>query len=185
MATTTRTSTWSFSITAAVVPLAVLTVAVAISVRRGLRTERGRRRSQANTVHNDGKRRILVMASGSVAAVKVPELVEKLINQGFYIDLVLTRAGGFFLGVEYRGERGWDAVGRLLGLRDADGTPRLEVWEDEDEWGSYGAVGDTVLHVELAKRNTVLVAAPLCAGTLAQLALGSASGLAASVHRAW
>jgi phosphopantothenoylcysteine synthetase/decarboxylase len=46
-------------------------------------------------------------------------------------------------------------------------------------------VGDSVLHIDLAKRNHLLLFAPLCAHSLAQLAGGSAGTLALSVARAW
>ena len=44
---------------------------------------------------------------------------------------------------------------------------------------------DPVLHVELAKRNQVLLVAPLCANLLAQVALGFSGNLLSSVVRAW
>ena len=56
---------------------------------------------------------------------------------------------------------------------------------DRDEWDHFSAVGDDVLHVNLAKRNTVVLLAPLCAHSLAVLTAGAAPNLATSVFRAW
>eukprot|EP01052_Picozoa_sp_SAG31_P019981 SAG31_NODE_1482_length_8175_cov_4.484398_2_plen_55_part_00 len=46
-------------------------------------------------------------------------------------------------------------------------------------------MGDAVLHIELAKRNQLLVLAPLCANTLANIALGLCPNLLCSLVRAW
>lgn len=69
---------------------------------------------------------------------------------------------------------------------DADGTPRVCVWRDEDEWSDFTEVGSSsVLHVDLAKRNQLLLVAPLCAHTLASAAMGLCGNLLSSVVRAW
>jgi phosphopantothenoylcysteine decarboxylase len=135
---------------------------------------------------NDGKPRICLGATGSVAAVKVPELVELLVDAGAYVDLVLSRAAAFFQGVTYRGETPAARLARLEASTDAEGTPRLCVWRDEDEWSDYSDVGSSsVLHIDLAKRNQLLLIAPLCANALASLALGLCGSLLTSVSRAW
>ena len=155
--------------------------------------------------------------SGSVAAVKAPDLAERLLKRGVSVDLVVTHSAERLLHASYRGAIPWE---RLLALaedsvahapmavgvkrsRDAadsdgksavqeprlaheDAAPRLRIWRDEDEWSNYNTVGsDEVLHVELAKRNQLLLVAPLCANTLAAMALGSCGNLLTSVVRAW
>jgi hypothetical protein len=49
---------------------------------------------------------------------------------------------------------GWPRLAALCAQRDPTNPRRrrLEVWQDEDEWCEYHAVGDPVLHVDLAKR---------------------------------
>ena len=42
-----------------------------------------------------------------------------------------------------------------------------------------------MLHIDLAKRNQLLLIAPLCANTLASISLGLCGGLLTSVARAW
>ena len=46
-------------------------------------------------------------------------------------------------------------------------------------------MGDPVLHIQLAERNTCLVIAPADANTLAKLAHGAADNLLTCVARAW
>ena len=160
--------------------------------------------------------------SGSVAAVKAPDLAERLLKRGINVDLVVTHSADRLLHASYRRSIPWD---RLLALaegsaacapvsvgakrtRDAsegsdgrsavqnvmqqqsaaheDAPPRLQIWRDEDEWANYKTVGsDEVLHVELAKRNQLLLVAPLCANTLAAIAYGTCGNLLTSVVRAW
>lgn len=135
---------------------------------------------------NDGKPRICLGATGSVAAVKIPELVKLLLDAGAYVDLILSRAAAFFLGVKYRDDTPGARLARLEASTDAEGTPRLCVWRDEDEWSNYSDVGSSsVLHIDLAKRNQLLLIAPLCANTLASISLGLCGSLLTSVARAW
>merc|ERR1712159_159625 len=73
----------------------------------------------------------------------------------------------------------------LTALRDDEGTPKVVIWTDTDEWVGYKAVGDPVVHINLAKRNQVLVFAPLDANTLHKLTAGESSNLVSCVARAW
>ncbi|KOO52742.1 phosphopantothenoylcysteine decarboxylase [Chrysochromulina tobinii] len=64
--------------------------------------------------------------------------------------------------------------------------PSLRIFRDADEWRTFSIVGqDPVVHIELAKRNQLLLIAPLCANTLAAAALGLCGNLLGSVLRAW
>ena len=46
--------------------------------------------------------------SGSVAAVKLPDITQRLVDHGFYVDVVLSAAGGFFQGCDTApGEQQW------------------------------------------------------------------------------
>lgn len=135
--------------------------------------------------------------SGSVAAVKAPELAEALLRAGVSVDVVLTESAHRLLGASYRGAVPLEALEALATAhapRPAEGAPgapagappALRVWRDADEWSAYATVGaDPVLHVELAKRNQLLLVAPLCANTLAGAALGLCGSLLGSVLRAW
>eukprot|EP01010_Urceolus_cornutus_P000879 NODE_1385_length_940_cov_333.679012_g1068_i0.p1 GENE.NODE_1385_length_940_cov_333.679012_g1068_i0~~NODE_1385_length_940_cov_333.679012_g1068_i0.p1 ORF type:complete len:298 (+),score=69.41 NODE_1385_length_940_cov_333.679012_g1068_i0:68-895(+) len=166
----------------------VIAAAAAIVLRRRRRLNiRGRLPVPPVVPNVAQRRRVCVAASGSVAAVKIPRLVEQLICiGGARVDLVLTHSADFFLGTSYQGTTGREALEVLMGLRDQHGEKLLQVYRDADEWNSYREVGkDSVLHVELAKRNELLLVAPLCAHTLATLALGLAPSLLGSLVRAW
>ena len=138
----------------------------------------------------DGKRRVCVAASGSVAAVKIGEIVSRLVKHGLYVDLVLTRSAAHFQSVAYPSRvtgdtYGWDTIERLEQLCDDVGTPRLQVWRDDDEWAGYNSLSDPVVHIMLAKRNHVLAVVPLCANTLSTLVNGGANTLLSELVRAW
>lgn len=120
-----------------------------------------------------------------MAAVKAPEVAQLLLDAGVAVDCVVTEAGYRLLQALYRGARPWDALAALAESRPSP-QPALRIWRDADEWDGYAAVGDdTVLHVELAKRNQLLLLAPLCANTLANAALGLCPNLLGCVLRAW
>lgn len=187
--------------------------------------------------------------SGSVAAVKAPEIITELMKRGVHVDLVVTKSAERLLHASYKGVTPWaklvgmaenyktDATEPVAKARvtsyhpclgssqpclpssnDAGdvhfrndeacalsskvevkslplrgeagdrkrGQPKLWLWRDEDEWSCYHVVGeDQVLHVELAKRNNLLLVAPLCANSLAAMANGSCGNLFSSVVRAW
>jgi phosphopantothenoylcysteine decarboxylase len=113
------------------------------------------------------------------------------------VDVVLTEAAVKLLSATYRGAQPWEQLTALVAqyAPPSNGTagdsvrghqPTLRLYRDSDEWEAYGAVGtDPVLHVELAKRNSLLLIAPLCANTLAGCALGLCGSLLTSVVRAW
>ena len=190
-----------------------------------------------------------VAVSGSVAAVKAPDLASALLSAGVSVDLVLTEAAHSLLQSAYQNRQPWAALQALAAAHappidavDANAStlepPKrfkkgdvrssataaaaaaagsmadpyqggsstaaaaaadaavdqpqgerlatLRIHHDADEWRGYNTVGtDPVLHVELAKRNSLLLVAPLCANTLAQAALGLCGNLLGSVLRAW
>eukprot|EP00939_MAST-03C_sp_MAST-3C-sp1_P000881 g881.t1 len=139
--------------------------------------------SKADGRHN----RVALCVTGSVASVKLPELVRCMLGEGMFVDVVLTEAADFFMKSKYKGTTAADEMVELLKLKDkSDGTPRVVIWRDEDEWMSYSRVGkDDVVHVNLAKRNRLLVIAPLSANTLAKIVHGYSSNLLTSLVRAW
>ena len=133
--------------------------------------------------------------SGSVAAVKAPQLAAALLHAGVSVDVVVTEAAYSLMQAAYRGEQPWQQLEALAesaappcssDAAAATQRPALRVFRDADEWRGYMDVGrDPVLHVELAKRNRLLLVAPLCANTLAAAALGLCGNLVGSVLRAW
>jgi phosphopantothenoylcysteine decarboxylase len=112
--------------------------------------------------------RILVGATGSVAAVKAPELATSLSAAGHKVRIVTTEPA--------------------LAFFDPSTLPaNVTLYRDADEWpaGRLFTVGEPVLHIELHKWADALLIAPLDANTLAKLALGLSDNLLTCVYRAW
>ncbi|MFM7590766.1 MAG: flavoprotein [Isosphaeraceae bacterium] len=114
--------------------------------------------------------RILVCVTGSVAAIKTTELLERLGGRGYEIRVALTHAADFFL-PEWQQVRASDRIG---------------FYRDADEWPKSGwKRGDEVLHIELRRWADTMLIAPLDAHTLAKWATGLADNLVSSIIRAW
>ena len=117
--------------------------------------------------------RILLGVTGSVAAIKAPELDRRLRETGHEVRLVLTDAARYFVDLA--------AIPQASGQR---------VFTDADEWpgraeGRLYRRGDAVLHVELRKWAELFLIAPLDAHTLAKLAGGLCDNCLTCVWRAW
>lgn len=110
--------------------------------------------------------RILMGATGSVAAVKVPHLV-KALGQFADVRLITSDAARPFLTCE------------------ADLPDDIEVMGNEDEWRQWQKVGDDVLHIELRRWADLMIIAPLSANSLAKMAAGLCDNLLTCVVRAW
>jgi phosphopantothenoylcysteine decarboxylase len=108
---------------------------------------------------------VLLGATGSVAAVRVPALVEAFAAAGHVVKVVATTAATYFF----------------------DPAPLRDLLTlDADEWpGERYARGDPVRHIDLRSWADVFVIAPLDANTLAKLAVGLCDNALASVWRAW
>jgi phosphopantothenoylcysteine decarboxylase len=108
---------------------------------------------------------VLLGATGSVAAVRVPALFDALTTCGHYVKIVATKAATYFF----------------------DPAPlRAHLTLDTDEWpGERWTRGDEVRHVELRRWADLFVIAPLDANTLAKLAVGLSDNCLTCVWRAW
>eukprot|EP00439_Symbiodinium_sp_Y106_P049611 s1182_g6.t1 len=128
-----------------------------------------------------GRPRIAVVATGSVASVKIPELVEKL-SEIAEVTVLLTAPAEVMTSQQVAGRysperyRAWEALQRS----------GVHVLRDIDEWDGYEDVSsDSVVHIELRRWADVALVAPCSANTLAKLALGLCDNLATSFLRAW
>jgi phosphopantothenoylcysteine decarboxylase len=123
---------------------------------------------------------VLLGVTGSVAALKTPELFAALRRAGHEVKIVATQAATYFFnpaGIEPR-------------IRDRAYRNPAVVIVDEDEWpgrdaGRLYERTDPVLHIELRRWADVLLIAPLDANTLAKLANGLADNCLTCVWRAW
>ncbi|XP_063535955.1 phosphopantothenoylcysteine decarboxylase [Cydia strobilella] len=117
--------------------------------------------------------KVLVAATGSVAALKIPILVRTLLELNenesrykFEIRLIVTEHAKHFF-----------ATSEL--------PPEVLLFDDNSEWQAWKQRGDPVLHIELGKWADMMVIAPLDANTLAKMAQGICDNLLTCTTRAW
>lgn len=117
---------------------------------------------------------VLVGATGSVAAVRVPALFDALTADGHAVKVVATDAATYFFDpAAIRANPGLTARGSAVIL-------------DADEWPGERYERDApVPHIELRRWADILVIAPLDANTLAKLAVGLCDNCLTCVWRAW
>lgn len=124
---------------------------------------------------------VLLGATGSVAAIRVPALFDSLTAAGHAVKVVATDAATYFFDpavIQTDKERGAPTRNPDLVFLDSDEWPR------RDRDGRYNR-DDTMLHIELRKWADVFVLAPLDANTLAKLAVGLCDNCLTCVWRAW
>ncbi|MCJ1255564.1 hypothetical protein MMC24_003380 [Lignoscripta atroalba] len=131
----------------------------------------------AEHVH-DGKRHLLLAASGSVATIKIPNIVRALeAHRDLSIRILFTKSAEKFL----KGQSAEQPVLESLGK-----TGNVHgIYHDEDEWERPWTRGGGILHIELRRWADLLVIAPLSANTMAKMTVGLADNLLLSVVRAW
>jgi phosphopantothenoylcysteine decarboxylase len=113
--------------------------------------------------------RIVLGVTGSVAAVRTPELVDELHKAKHELRVVATEPSLYFFELAF----GSDWRGAAL-------------YRDRDEWpGDRWNRDDPVLHIELRKWAELLIIAPLDANSLAKFALGICDNLLTCLFRAW
>ena len=120
--------------------------------------------------------RILLGITGSVAAIRAPQILKQLLSDGHDVKAVATRASRYFFDPKDMGRD----VARPASLE----TDRLFL--DEDEWsGARYEREQPVLHIELRRWAELLLIAPLDANTLAKMAQGLSDNCLTCVWRAW
>jgi phosphopantothenoylcysteine decarboxylase len=122
--------------------------------------------------------RILLGVTGSVAAIRTPDLYRALREAGHSVRVAATESSLYFFDPA-------ELVPSESSPEDV-ALPPGPLYRDADEWpaGGYHR-GDPVLHIELRKWADILVIAPLDANTLAKLALGLSDNCLTCVFRAW
>ncbi|CAI4222643.1 unnamed protein product [Auanema sp. JU1783] len=119
---------------------------------------------------DSSKYNLLIGVTGSVACIKLVELLEQLkttcMSDKLAIKIVTT-----------------DAALKLMETQNFN----IEeiIYEDRDEWSMWKGRGDLVLHIELRKWADSMLIAPLDANSMAKIALGLCDNLLTSVVRAW
>ncbi|KAK3192787.1 hypothetical protein K4F52_001144 [Lecanicillium sp. MT-2017a] len=127
---------------------------------------------------NDGKKHLLLAATGSVATIKLPNIISALSNHtNLSIRVILTKSAANFLSGQAPEQ---PTVASLASLPHVDG-----IYQDEDETGTTWTRGRGILHINLRKWAHILVVAPLSANTLAKIANGISDSLLTDLIRAW
>lgn len=127
---------------------------------------------------HDSKKHLLIGASGSVATIKLPNILEILARHDkLSIRIILTKTVGNFLSGQSSEQ---PRLGSLHRYRNVDA-----IYHDEDEWNKPWIRGRGILHIELRRWAHLLVIAPLSANSMAKLSNGMADNLLLSVARAW
>ncbi|KAL3424336.1 thymidylate synthase [Phlyctema vagabunda] len=128
--------------------------------------------------YNDGKHHLLLAASGSVATIKLPNIIDALSRHpNLSIRLVLTKSAANFLAGQSHEQ---PQLETLRTSRNVDG-----IYLDEDEWVHPWKRGQGILHIELRRWAHVMAIVPLSANTMAKVVNGLSDNLLTSVIRAW
>ncbi|OOQ91847.1 putative flavoprotein [Penicillium brasilianum] len=127
---------------------------------------------------NDGKKHLLLAASGSVATIKLPNIISALSkHQNLSIRVILTSSAAHFLNGQSQEQ---PTIESLASLPNVDG-----IYQDKDEMGESWIRGAGILHINLRKWAHILVIAPLSANTLAKIVHGMSNNLLTDTIRAW
>ena len=90
-------------------------------------------------------KKVLICATGSVAAIKIPEIIPAIKDQ-------------FKANVEIRFVPTAKALHFLPGFNKEKETELgIKIYKDDDEWSSWNERGDPVLHIELRKWADILL----------------------------
>lgn len=125
--------------------------------------------------------KILLAVTGSVAAIKSPEIAVRLVRElNATVQVLLTVGGKNFweksIGYD---EQHWESF-----IQEQEkGT--ITILYAQDEWNDWNELGDDVLHINLRDWADCLLIAPLSAHTLAKIANGLCDDTLSCVARAW
>ena len=106
-------------------------------------------------------RKILVIVTGSIAAVKTPILVSNLIKEGANVRCVVT-----------------ESASKLVSPLSLATLSRQACYQDDDQWSPHQS---KPLHIALAEWAELVLVAPLTASSLSRWVNGLGEGLAASL----
>ncbi|KAF9880928.1 putative flavoprotein [Colletotrichum karsti] len=127
---------------------------------------------------SNGKTNLLIAASGSVAVIKVPDIIQALERHAnLSIRVVLTASAARFLNGSTAEQPSLSAIRAM---------PRVDgVYLDDQEWERPWVRGASILHIELRRWADLMLIAPLSANSLAKIVNGFSDNLMLSVVRAW
>ena len=106
-------------------------------------------------------KKILVAVTGSIAAVKAPILISRLIKSGAEVRCVLTQSAA-----------------KLVSPLSLSTLSRNKCYQDKDQWDDSQT---KPLHIALAEWAELIIVAPMSATSLSKFSNGNADGLLASI----
>ena len=106
-------------------------------------------------------KKILVAVTGSIAAVKAPILVSRLIKAGVEVRCVITQSAA-----------------KLVSPLSLSTLSRNKCYQDKDQWEDSQT---KPLHIALAEWAELIIVAPMSATSLSKFTSGNADGLLASI----
>ena len=106
-------------------------------------------------------KKILVAVTGSIAAVKAPILISRLIKTGAEVKCVITQSAA-----------------KLVSPLSLSTLSRNKCYQDKDQWQDYQP---KPLHIALAEWAELILVAPMSATSLSKFTNGNADGLLASI----
>lgn len=111
---------------------------------------------------------LLIGCTGSVASLKLPELISNIQSEveDIRIRVCVTEHSQHFFDKEKVSEI-------------------VDIYTDSDEWTAWSKRSDPVVHIELSKWADIFLIAPLDANTLAKMSNGICDNLLTCVVRAW
>ncbi len=112
-------------------------------------------------LNKDKKFKILLLISGSIAAVRIPLLVSKLVKDNYNVKCVITKNAE-----------------KLIQPLSLSILSRNNCILDSDQWSLNTS---KPLHIELTNWADILIMAPLTATTLSKWVCGNAEGLVSSI----
>ncbi|EMR09153.1 hypothetical protein PNEG_02494 [Pneumocystis murina B123] len=120
------------------------------------------------SINSDEKQHILIGVTGSIAAIKLPIIIQGLLAyKNVEIQIVYTSSANQFFDLEEIKKYG------------------IPIWTDGDEWKSWKKCGDPILHIELRRWAHLLLLTPLSANSLSKIANGICDNLLLCILRAW
>lgn len=138
------------------------------------------------------KKKIILGITGSVAAIKGPELATRLSKElDAHILILLTNGGqNFWDKAQSYNPEAWYLFSELVepfdtSLNFTQEKSKLQIITAEEEWKGWNQMSDPVLHIQLRDWADVLIIAPLSAHTLAKISNGMCDETLSCVVRAW
>jgi len=110
----------------------------------------------------DSSKKVLLVATGSVAATRTDKIAQSLIEEGYSTKVILTPSAEPFF----------------------TQTSEYELIDEKKHWEAWEQ-SRSVLHIELRNWADLILVAPLSANTLAKIANGLCDNLPTCIVRAW